>query len=234
MEIMQDASELDPKAVAAVCEGLHIDGVIAQSARVQLARGQTMWASRGSLLAYSESVDWELRIPGGSGKAVSRVLAGEGLSLTWVTAKAPRQEVLLAANQTGRLLAWDLSRGSITCAPGAFLAAIGDVDIDVTVARSAGAAFFGGAGLFLQRLSGRGIVLIQGAGDFIPRQLGAGERLLVSTGNLAAFSSEVGYDVTAVGGCLRTLFGGEGLFMTKMKGPGWVLLQSLKRRPVAR
>jgi uncharacterized protein (AIM24 family) len=112
------------------------------------------------------------------------------------------------------------------------LAALGDVDIEVTVARSAGAALFGGAGLFMQKLSGTGIVLIHGAGDFIEKQLAPGEKLLVSTGNLAVFSADVNYNVRSVGGCLKSIFGGEGLFMTEMSGPGWVMLQSLKKLPV--
>ncbi|MBT3223083.1 MAG: AIM24 family protein, partial [Proteobacteria bacterium] len=73
--------------------------------------------------------------------------------------------------------------------------------------------------------------IVHGAGDFIEQQLGPGERILVSTGNLAVFSSEVGFGITSVGGCKNMLFGGEGMFMTEMTGPGWVMLQSLKKLP---
>src|SRR5690606_21002599 len=95
-----------------------------------------------------------------------------------------------------------------------------------------GAMFFGGAGLFLQKLSGRGIAIVHGAGDFIEHRLDPGEKLLVSTGNLAVFSAEVRYGVRGVGGCRKVLFGGEGLFMTELTGPGWVMLQSLKKLPL--
>jgi uncharacterized protein (AIM24 family) len=54
--------------------------------------------------------------------------------------------------------------------------------------------------------------------------------MLVSTGNLAAFADQVDYDIQGVGGCIKFLFGGEGLFLTRLKGPGRVLLQSLKRQ----
>ncbi len=103
------------------------------------------------------------------------------------------------------------------------------VDIDVRVAKRAGAAFFGGAGLFLQHVSGSGTALIHGSGDFIEHDLAAGDSLLVSTGNLAAFADSVDYDIQGVAGCRRIAFGGEGLFMTRLTGPGRVLLQSLKR-----
>ena len=74
-----------------------------------------------------------------------------------------------------------------------------------------------------------GKALVHGSGDFYERQLAANEELLVSTGNLAAFSAEVDYDIRGVGGCRRMVFGGEGLFMTNLRGPGRVLLQTLKR-----
>ncbi len=214
------------------CESASIEGVIAQNARLSLKRGQNLWVSRGGLLAYTEGIDWQLRIPGDAAKAVGRMLAGEGLALTYVTAQRPGAEVLLTANKPGKLATWDLSRGPIICTRGSFVAAVGEVDINVTMARSAGAAFFGGAGLFLQKLSGRGVAFVHGSGDFIERQLKPGEKLLVSSGHLAVFSASVGYDIRGVGGCRKILFGGEGLFMTELTGPGWVMLQSLKETPV--
>ncbi|MEM9293485.1 MAG: AIM24 family protein, partial [Acidobacteriota bacterium] len=92
----------------------------------------------------------------------------------------------------------------------------------------AGAPFCGAAGLFLQKVSGVGTVLIHGSGDFQELNLRSGEQVQVSSGNLAAFSEHVDYDIVRVGGMRKTLFSGEGLFMTRLTGPGRVLLQSLK------
>lgn len=220
---------IEADKLAQYVDHFSIDGVIAQTATLTLRRDQSLWCSRGSLLSYSEGVEWNLEIPGGAAKAASRLLAGEGIALTRVRATRPGALVTLTANQPGRLATWDLSEGAIVCTRGSFVAAVGDVDIDVTVARSAGAALFGGAGLFLQRISGRGIALVYGSGDFIERRLAPGEKLMVSTGNLALFSAEVGYGVRGVGGCRKMLFGGEGMFMTELTGPGWVMLQSLKK-----
>jgi len=137
---------------------------------------------------------------------------------------------VLAANQPGKIMAWNLDDGPVITTRGSFVAAFGRaVDIDVRVARRAGAAVFGGAGLFLQRISGSGTVLVHGAGDFIERTLADGESVLVSTGSLAAFAESVDYDIETVGGVRRVVFGGEGVFMTRLSGPGRVLLQSLKR-----
>ena len=185
-------------------------------------------------MAYNEGVEWHLQIPGGAGKAMGRMLSGEGISLTRVTAIAEGARITLSANQPGKLATWDLSRGAIVCTAGSFVAAVGDVDIDVTMARSPGAMLFGGAGLFLQKLSGTGVALVHGSGDFVEYMLRDNEKLLVSTGNLALFSDQVRYDVRRVGGCLKSFFGGEGLFMTELTGPGWVMLQSLKKLPAAR
>ncbi len=235
---MSDGSVLDAlihierDEIARYCTSFEVRGQIAQSVSLNLRNGQSAWASRGSILAYDDGIQWTLKVPGGAGKAVGRMLSGEGLSLTHITSTREGARLVLTANQPGKLVTWDLSRGPIVCTAGAFVAALGDVDIDVTIARSAGAALFGGAGLFLQKLSGTGIAVVHGSGDFIEHQLAAGETLLVSSGNLAVFSGSVNYGVRGVGGCRKMLFGGEGLFMTELTGPGWVMLQSLKKLPV--
>lgn len=228
-DVLDALVTVEKEELARYCQDFRIEGVIAQTVHLGLNRGQSMWCSSGALLAYDPNIDWHLEIPGGAGKALGRMMSGEGVTLTRVTSRADGAEVTLAANQPGRLATWDLDRGAILCTSGSFVAALGDVDIDVTIARSAGAALFGGAGLFLQKLSGTGIAVVHGAGDFVERQLAPGETILVSTGNLAFFSAEVSYGVRGVGGCRKMLFGGEGMFMTELTGPGWVMLQSLKK-----
>ncbi len=202
-------------------------GQIAQTVTIALEPSQTMWASKGAILSHDAGVQWQLKVPGA---AVSRMLSGEGLALTYITGQRPGAKVTLSANQTGKVAVWDLAWGPVTCTSGSFLGAIGNVKIDVTVARRFGAALFGGAGFLLQKLSGQGLVFIHGSGDFVERDLEPGEEVTVSTGNLAAFGSGVGYDIVGVGGCLKVLFGREGLFMTRMTGPGRVLMQSMKRQ----
>ncbi|MCY4411151.1 MAG: AIM24 family protein [Caldilineaceae bacterium] len=213
-----------------------ISGEIAQSVRLDFAPGESAWVSKGVLMAYSSHMQWSLRVPGGAGGALRRSLSGEGLALTFLETKAEDQYALLAANAPGHLEIWDLERdGAVTTTRGSFVAAWGEnVDITVTVARRAGAAVFGGAGLFLQTISGVGKALVHGSGDFYERQMAAKEELLVSTGNLAAFSADVDYDIRGVGGFRRMIFGGEGLFMTNLRGPGRVLLQTLKRNAGAK
>lgn len=223
---------LETSTLEQYCASISVDGVISQVLRLELNKGQQLWVSRGGLLAY-QGVKWQLKVPGGAGKAVGRMMSGESASLVRVTAERDGAPVVVSSNQPGKLATWDLSKGPIVCTSGSFVAALGDVDINVTMARSAAAMAFGGAGLFLQKLSGTGIAVVHGAGDFVPVQLAEGEKILVSTGNLAVFSGGVDYGVRGTGGCLKSLFGGEGLFMTELTGPGWVMLQSLKKLPVA-
>ncbi len=207
-----------------------IAGEIAQFARLEFASGESVWLSKGALMAYSDGVQWRPRVPGGLGGAVRRTLAGESAALTYAEARGAGQFALIGSNAPGHIATWDLSDGPVIATRGSFLAAWGEeVDISVIIARRAGAAFFGGAGLFLQRIAGRGAVLLHGSGDFEQCNLGQGEPLVISTGNLAAFADTVDYDIQTVGSIGRALFGGEGVFMTRLTGPGRVLLQSLKR-----
>jgi len=211
-----------------------IHGEIAQYARMDFQQGGSAWVSRGSLMGYSPGVNWQLRIPGGIGGATRRSLSGEGMALVHVEAPTANQHVLVNANAPGHIIEWNLQNGPVLATRGAFLAAWGEnISIDVAVAKRTGAALFGGVGLFLQRVSGTGTVLVHAHGDFIDVQLDVGERILVSTGNVAAFSADVDYDIQGVGGIRKALFGREGLFMTRLTGAGRVLLQSLKRGSAA-
>lgn len=205
-------------------------GEIAQAVRLTLGEGEEVWASKGALMSYGPGLRWRVAVPGGVEGAVRRSFAGEGLSLTHVSSGQAGQELVLAANAPGHLAVWDLSQGPVVTTRGSFLAAWGPrLDIDVTVARSAGAALFGGAGLFLQRIEGEGLVFVHGSGDFREHELGQEDVLMVSRGNLAAFSQEVHYEIERVRGVRRMLFGREGLFMIRLRGPGRVYLQTLKR-----
>ena len=211
-----------------------IEGEIAQSVRMTLLKDEKVWASRGSLVSLDHGVKWKLEVPGGASAAIGRAFAGEGLSLTRIWAEKKGCEVVLGAGQPGKIAAWPLDRGAILCTRGSFLAARGDVDIRATVAKRAGAALFGGAGLILQKVSGKGVAFVHGAGDFVARDLKRGESIEVSTGNLAAFQESVDYSIVSVAGCRNMLFGGEGLFMAKLTGPGIVYIQTLRRAPAAR
>jgi len=206
-----------------------IKGVINQTLAVSLEKGEGIWAGKGNIVSYDETLDWSVQTLGGVGRTVSRVLSGESIALTRVTARE-KGRVHFAAHEPGRIVSWNLEEaGEIVALRGAFLGAHGDIDIRATRARRVGAMVFGGGGLILQMISGRGLVFLSVRGDLVDRRLEAGETLLVSTGNLAAFSKSCDYKIRGVGGCLKMRLGGEGIFMTELTGPGRVLVQTLKR-----
>jgi uncharacterized protein (TIGR00266 family) len=207
-----------------------IHGELAQHAVLTFEADETCWSAKGGIMSYTDGIEWALRVPGGVSGAVGRVFAGEGIALARLHAARAGAQASLASNQPGKIFVWNTADGPVLTTRGSFLAAFGDIAIDVTVARRPGAAFFGGAGLFLQRISGSGTVLVHGSGDLDDRTLAPGESLTVSTGHLAAFAATVDYDIRYVGGVRKVLFGGEGVFMTRLTGPGRVLLQTLKRR----
>ncbi len=214
-----------------------LDGTVAQTARLTLSEGESVWASKGAIISYTPGLRWDVRLPGGLAGALKRSLSGEGMSLTYIesVSKDPAT-VVLGSNSPGHIETWDLDAdGPVLTTRGAFLAAWGSsIDISVSIARRAGAAFFGGAGLVLQRISGSGTVLVHGRGDFRKSMLGGGEEIRVSTGNLAAFSDRVDYDIESVGSLRKTLFSREGFFMTRLRGPGAVLVQTLKPEAASR
>jgi uncharacterized protein (TIGR00266 family) len=206
-----------------------IKGVINQTLSVTMEKGEAFWASKGMLVSFDETIDWGVKTLGGVGRTVSRMLSGESLALDYITAR-DTGKVNFAAREPGRIVSWNLNeQGDIVALRGAFLAAYGDIDIRVTRAKRVGAMFFGGGGLLLQNISGSGLVFLSVKGDLVDTPLEDGQNLVVSTGNLAAFSKSCDYRIRSVGGCLKMLFGGEGIFMTELDGPGRVLVQTLKR-----
>ncbi len=207
-----------------------IAGVLNQVASFDLSAGERLWVSRNALMSYTEGVDWSPRIPGGLFKIISRRLSGESVFLLDVAART-EAKLQIASHMPSIIYDWDLSNGPVTTLKGNFLAAMGGISIDVGIASNPLAALFGGAGLLLQTVSGEGRVFIAVHGDLIDYDLAEGQAVLVSTGNLAAFSSSVDYSIKGVGGCFKMAFGGEGIFMTRMEGPGKVIVQNLKREP---
>ena len=101
------------------------------------------------------------------------------------------------------------------------------VTLDIAMVRRLGAGLLGGEGFILQKLTGPGLVFCHAGGDHVDFTLGPGEVLQVQTGHLVAFEPSINYDVQLVGNIRTAIFGGEGLFLTTLTGPGRVILQSM-------
>jgi uncharacterized protein (TIGR00266 family) len=210
----------------------NIQGDNLQIARVRLQPGQEVYAEAGRMIYKTPSVLWETRMSGQSiGEkiwgAVKRKLMGESLFWTYFRASAPGG-VGFAGSYPGKIQAFDLAAGqSILVQRDSFLFAQATVQIDIALVKKLGVGFFGGEGFILQRLTGPGSVFIHAGGDFVDFDLAAGEVLQVETGSVVAFDQSVQYNIEFVGGIRNAIFGGEGVFLTTLSGPGRAIIQSM-------
>ena len=145
------------------------------------------------------------------------------------TYKAQRagSSIAFASTVAGRILPVDVTAtGGMICQKGAFLCAENGVDLSITFSKRFSAGLFGGEGFILQQLSGQGMAFLEIDGDMVEKELAPGEVLKVDTGNVVAFDRSVSYEVETVKGLGNIFFGGEGLFLTRLVGPGKVVLQT--------
>ena len=117
--------------------------------------------------------------------------------------------------------------GKFLCQKDSFLCAAKGIEIEVAFTKRIGAGLFGGEGFILQRLEGDGLAFVHAGGTLIEKDLAEGETLRADTGCVVGFAPSVDYDIQMLKGFSNALFGGEGLFLAKLTGPGKVYLQSL-------
>ena len=109
----------------------------------------------------------------------------------------------------------------------AFLCAENNVKLNIAFQKRLGAGFFGGEGFIVEELSGRGTVMIHACGDFVEMDLKPGQTIKVDTGSVVGWDASVSYDIQRAGNIKTSLFGGEGIFLTALTGPGHIILQSM-------
>ncbi len=218
-----------------------IHGHEMQYVEVELDPGESAVAEAGSLMYKDTSIEMTTVFGDGSGQASGgfmnllvgagkRLLTGESLFTTVFTQRGSgKGRVAFAAPYPGTILALDLDQygGKLICQKDAFLAAAKGVSIGIAFQKRIMTGLFGGEGFIMQQLEGDGHVFVHAGGTLVERELKAGEELHVDTGCLAALSQTVDYDVVTVGGVKSMIFGGEGVFFARLRGPGHVWLQSL-------
>src|SRR5205807_10483488 len=90
-----------------------------------------------------------------------------------------------------------------------------------------GAGIFGGTGFRMQRVTGQGLAFVELHGEVVQYDLQPGNTLRVHPGHVAMFEESVDFNVTTMPGIRNALFGGDGLFLATLTGPGRIWLQSL-------
>ncbi len=194
---------------------------------LRLNQGESIYTQSGGMTWMDAHIVMETNMKGGLMKGLGRMLSGESLFMATYTSQAPNQELVIASSFPGHIAAADVGRCPIIIQKSAFLCAQPSVELSAYVIKRAGAGFFGGEGFILQRVAGRGLVFFELDGSKVERVLAPGETIKVDTGNVAAFEESVQYSVETVKGFKNILFGGEGLFLTTLTGPGRVWLQTM-------
>ena len=201
-----------------------------QLVEVELDPGEGVRAEAGAMMYMEDGIEMQTSTGGGLFKGFKRMVTGESFFITtFLYDGKGKGHVAFGAPYPGKIIPLELDRlgGRFLCQKDAFLCAAQGVEIEVAFTKRLGAGLFGGEGFILQRLEGDGMAFVHAGGTIVKKELQSGQTLRVDTGCLVAFSPSVEYDIQFVGGFKNALFGGEGLFLAVMKGPGEVYLQSL-------
>lgn len=212
-----------------------------QFVEIELDQRESVVAEAGAMMMMDMGISMETIFGDGSkestggvlgklGGAAKRVLTGESLFMTSFTNNdVGKRKVAFASPYPGKIIPVNLSEfgGKIICQKDAFLCAAKGVSVGIDFRKKLSVGFFGGEGFILQKLEGDGLAFIHAGGTIIKKSLMPGQTLKVDTGCLVAMTKEVNYDIQFVGGVKNALFGGEGLFLATLTGPGEVWIQSL-------
>jgi len=201
-----------------------------QLVEIELDQGEGVRAEAGTMTYMENGIEMQTGTGGGLFSGFKRMVTGESFFITTFLNNANgKSHVAFAAPYPGKIVAFDLDgfNGEVLCQKDSFLCAAQGIEIEVAFTKKFGAGVFGGEGFILQRLTGDGMVFVHAGGTVIEKDLGPGESLRVDTGCIVAFAKTVDYDIQFIGGFSNALFGGEGLFLAKLTGPGKVYLQSL-------
>lgn len=195
--------------------------------------GESMITERGAMSWMTSNMKMETQA-GGVGKAIGRMFSGESMFQNKYTAEGSVGLIAFASSFPGEIRAIQIAPGqSIVAQKSAFLAAEPGVELSIHFRKKLGAGFFGGEGFIMQKLSGSGMAFVEIDGSVVEYQLQPGQTMLLDTGYLAMMDESVQMDIEMVHGVKNVLLGGEGLFNTKVTGPGRVWIQTMPISKVA-
>jgi uncharacterized protein (TIGR00266 family) len=201
-----------------------------QLVEIELDPGEGVRAEVGAMMYMEDGIEMQTSTGGGLFRGFKRMITGESFFITTFLHSGPgKGHVAFGAPYPGKIIPLDISQlgGQFLVQKDGFLCAAKGIEIGVAFTKRIGAGLFGGEGFILQRLEGDGLAFVHAGGTIIKKELVPGERLRVDTGCLVAFAPSVDYDIQFIGGFKNALFGGEGIFLASLTGPGLVYLQSL-------
>jgi uncharacterized protein (TIGR00266 family) len=210
-----------------------IHGTTMPAIEFLLQPGETVVAEAGELSWMSASIGMHTHTQamGGGGflGAIKRMAGGGTLFMTEYTAQGYPGEIAFAAKVPGHIVPMELRSGydEYMVHRHGFLCATAGVTLSLGFQQSLGAGIFGGDGFLLQRIAGNGTAWLELSGEVVVRDLQPGETLRVHPGHVGAFQSTVNFQITRVPGIRNLFFGGDGLFLAALTGPGRIWLQTL-------
>ena len=205
-----------------------INGTIMQTVAVDLAPGETVYSQTNTMCWMDEGVVMDTHTGGGFFAGLRRTLGGGGFFVTDFSAKDRPGHVAFAPRFPGTIIPVQLGPGqSLICRKETFLVAQKSVQLEIAWQQRIGAGFFGGGGFVMQKVTGPGLVFLDLSGEVVEKDLKPGERLLVQAGHVGVIDPSVDFNIQMVRGVKNILFGGEGLFLATLTGPGHVALQSM-------
>lgn len=213
-----------------------IIGTTLQAVILELDPGETVYSESGGMAWMSGNIQMSTSGRGGGlGGIFKRAITGESLFLNEFTSLGGKGIVAFASDFPGKIIPLALDTGqSMIVQKGAFLCAEKTVSLEVHFRKKLGAGFFGGEGFIMQRLTGPGVAFVCLDGEIVEYTLEPGQVLKVDTGHVAMYEPEVDFDVEMVKGFKNILLGGEGLFLTTLRGPGRVWLQTMPTMNLAK
>ncbi len=190
--------------------------------------GQTLCTESGGMSWMSPNMRMTTNTGGGFKKVFGRMFSGESLFVNDYTAEGGPGMIAFASSFPGSIIPYQVTPGnSIIVQKRGFLAMEKGLDLSVFFQKKLGKALFGGEGFIMQKISGNGMVFIEIDGHCKEYNLGVGESIIVDTGYLAAMTESCSMDIQMVKGAKNMFFGGEGIFNTRITGPGKVYIQSM-------
>lgn len=192
-----------------------------------LNRGESIYSQRGGMTWQTDGINMKTNARGGVMKSLGRMFTGESIFMNTYTANVDGAKVAFATTVPGDIVSVNVGENNgFTVQKSAFLCAEPGVDMSIAFTKKFSAGLFGGEGFVLQKAKGNGMLFLEVDGDPVERILAPGEVLKVDTGNVVGFESTVSYEIETVKGLGNIFLGGEGLFLTKVVGPGRVIIQS--------
>jgi len=205
----------------------NISGTTMQTVSVDLQAGETIFSQRNVMAWMTDTIQMNTTTGGGLFSALKRSLSGGGMFVVDYTAAAPAR-IAFAARFPGQILPFTLKPGEqMVCRKETFLCAEKSVQLEIAFQQRLGAGFFGGEGFILQRVTGPGTVWLDLSGEVVVEDLAPGQKLLVHAGHVGIQTPGIQFSIQMVRGFKNVLFGGEGLFLATVTGPGRVWLQSM-------